>query len=155
MKVNINYIFIFLIFVELLFLFFNSNELFKEKIDYIISPEGNVGIKILSIILLILFILAIYYLTKYINKRLFIDKIILFIFYLIDQIFDFLLCIFINQLFKFIGCNSEKLFANLVRKNSINILSKILNFSSENKLSLRILNNHAAFFTSVSINSIL
>ena len=80
MKVNINYVFIFFIFVELLFLFFNSNELFKEKIDYIISPEGNVGIKILSIILFILFILAIYYLTKYINKRLFIDKIILFIF---------------------------------------------------------------------------
>jgi len=80
MKVNINYVFIFLIFVELLFLFFNSNELFKEKIDYIISPEGNVGIKILSIILLILFILAVYYSTQYINKRFFIDKIISVIF---------------------------------------------------------------------------
>ena len=80
MKVNINYIFIFLIFVELLFLFFNSNEIFKEKIDYIISPEGDVGIKILSIILLILFILAIYYLTKYINKHFLIDKIISVIF---------------------------------------------------------------------------
>ena len=37
MKVNINYIFIFLIFIEVLFIIFNTNELFKEKIDYIIS----------------------------------------------------------------------------------------------------------------------
>ena len=80
MKVNINYIFIFLIFIEVLFIIFNTNELFKEKIDYIISPEGDIRIKILSIILLILFILAIYYLIKYINKLFFIDKIILFIF---------------------------------------------------------------------------
>lgn len=60
---------IFIIFIEIIYIIFFCKELFKEKIDYILSFEGNVYVKIFSVFLFILFFLIIYYFTKYIEKE--------------------------------------------------------------------------------------
>ena len=60
---------ILIIFIEIIYLIFFCKELFKEKIDYIVSNEGNVYVKIISVCLIILFFLIICYFTKYIEKK--------------------------------------------------------------------------------------
>jgi hemin uptake protein HemP len=85
----INYYNIFIlsiIFIQLIYIFFNSSELFSEKIDYIISHEGNMHIKFISILLITIFIISIYYFINFIKKKYNINKLILYIFIILTFI---------------------------------------------------------------------
>ena len=69
-----------IIFIQLIYIFFNSTEIFSEKIYSIISHEGSIKIKFISILLLIIFITSIYYFINFINNKYNVNKIILSIF---------------------------------------------------------------------------
>jgi hypothetical protein len=69
MKINNNLIVVLLIIIEIIYIIFNCKELFKEKIDHVVSNEGNVFMKIISVCIMIIILTIIYYFTKYIEKK--------------------------------------------------------------------------------------
>jgi len=71
-----NIIILFIIIISI-YLFINNNEIFKEKIDYIYSHEGNKTVKILSCIIIILLLFIIYYIGYYIENNFKINKFII------------------------------------------------------------------------------
>jgi len=69
-----------IIFIQLIYIYFNSSELFSEKIYSIISHQGSMKIKFISLLLLIIFITSIYYFINFIKKIYNVNKLILSIF---------------------------------------------------------------------------
>jgi hemin uptake protein HemP len=80
MKNYLNIFIIIIILIQIIYIFFNATELFSEKIDYIISHEGNIYIKIITIIIMILIFIPLHYLIIFFSKKYKINKFILYIF---------------------------------------------------------------------------
>ena len=80
MRHYLNIFILSIIFIQLIYIFFNHSELFSEKIDSIISHEGHMYIKFISRLLIIIIITCVYYFIIFINKKYNVNKLILFIF---------------------------------------------------------------------------
>ncbi len=74
-NLNISIIILNLILFFYLIYNFNHMEIFKEKIDYVISNEGLIYVKILMLVFTILIISIFYYICSYISKKLNMSKI--------------------------------------------------------------------------------
>jgi small-conductance mechanosensitive channel len=69
-KITNNLVVVLLIIVAIFYIIFYCKELFKERVDALISSQGSFIIKIITFFIVGILFLIFYYVSKYIEKKL-------------------------------------------------------------------------------------